>query len=334
MNKLAVFDKIDLSLIRVLHTVISECSVSRAAIRLQSSQPAVSAQLRRLRELTGDPLLVRCGQAMAPTKVALNLLEPAAAILQHAQSMFGDNSAVRDFDPATASLTFRIATTDYLDPFFLPELALHLRRLAPHLRVEVIQLTPDLDYRQALSRGEADLVIGNWLEPSDELHLGRLITDEVVCLVSQDHPAARLPKEGKRAWTVAQYLACEHVAPPPMHPGALGIIDEHLALKGLSRNIVVRNPHFAQLPYMVAGSLLVLTTGRRFCERYTQQMGVKIIRCPVTFPPMNYYQLWHDLTHHSAASRWLREQVREVVRNLQHIRPPWRALSQPSVAGH
>lgn len=329
MSKSALFEKIDLSLIRVLHTVITECSVSRAATRLKSSQPAVSSQLRRLRELTGDPLLVRCGQTMAPTDVALSLLEPAAAILQHAQSMFGHTSSVRDFDPATTHLTFRIAATDYLDPYFLPELTLRLRRLAPNIRVEVIQLGVDLDYRRSLARGEVDLVVGNWLEPSDELHLGRLVTDEVVCLVSEDHPAAKLPKEGKRAWTVDQYLAAEHVAPPALHPGAVGIIDEHLSMQGLRRNIVVRNPHFAQLPYMVAGSWLVLTTGRRFCERYAQQMRVKIIKCPVAFPPMNYYQLWHDLTHHSAASRWLREQVRDVVRGLPTIRPPTRAEALP-----
>lgn len=329
MNKNMLFEKIDLSLIRVLHTVITECSVSRAAIRLQSSQPAVSSQLRRLRELTGDPLLVRCGQSMAPTDVALSLLAPAAAILSHAQSMFGHKSTVREFDPATSTLTFRIAATDYLDPFFLPELTLRLRRLAPHVRVEVVPLTADLDYRRSLARGEVDLVIGNWLEPSDELHLGRLISDEVVCMVSETHPAARLPKEGKRAWSVDQYLAAEHVAPPALHPGAVGIIDEHLAMQGLRRNIVVRNPHFAQLPYMVAGSLLVLTTGRRFCERYAQHMRVKIVRCPVAFPTMNYYQLWHDLTHHSAASRWLREQVRDVVRGLQQVRPPTRAEALP-----
>lgn len=326
MSKSALFDKIDLALIRVLHTVITECSVSRAAIRLQSSQPAVSAQLRRLRELTGDPLLVRCGQTMAPTDVALSLLEPASAILQHAQAMFGHKSAVREFEPATSSLTFRIAATDYLDPFFLPELTLRLRRLAPNVRVEVVPLTSDLDYRRSLARGEVDLVIGNWLEPSDELHLGRLLTDEIVCLVSEDHPAARLPKEGKRAWSVEQYLAAEHIAPPPLHPGALGIIDEHLALQGLRRNIVVRNPHFAQLPYMVAGSLLVLTTGRRFCERYVRDLKVRLVRCPVVFPALNYYQLWHDLTHHSAASRWLREQVRDVVRGLHQVHPPVREV--------
>ena len=76
---------------------------------------------------------------------------------------------------------------------------MRLRRLAPHVRVEVVQLSADLDYRRSLARGEVDLVVGNWLEPSDELHLGRLLSDEVVCLVSEDHPAARLPKEGKRA---------------------------------------------------------------------------------------------------------------------------------------
>lgn len=329
MNKHAVFDKIDLSLIRVLHTVVTECSVSRAALRLGSSQPAVSAQLKRLRELTGDPLLVRCGQAMAPTDVALSLLEPAAVILHQAQAMFGQKNSVREFDAATTTLTYRIAAADYLDPFFLPELTLHLKRLAPGLRLEFIPLTADLDYRRSLLRGEVDLVIGNWLEPSDELHLGRLLSDEVVCLVSEDHPAARLPREGRRAWTVDQYLKAEHVAPPSLHPGGIGIIDEHLAVQGLRRHIAVRNPHFAQLPYIVAGSLLVLTTGRRFCERYAQQLRVKIIRCPVSFPAMNYYQLWHDLTHHSAASRWLREQVREVVRNLQQVRPPLRAEALP-----
>jgi DNA-binding transcriptional LysR family regulator len=329
MGKSAVFDKIDISLIRVLHTVISECSVSRAARRLQSSQPAVSAQLKRLRDLTGDPLLVRCGQGMAPTDVALSLLEPASVILRQAQSMFGLHSTSREFDPLTSTLTFRIAATDYLDPFFLPELALHLKRLAPHVNIEFVALSADLDYRRSLARGEVDLVIGNWLEPAVELHLGRLVTDEVVCLVADHHPAASLPSTGPGAWRVDQYLAAEHVAPPPLHPGGIGVIDEHLALRGLKRHIVVRNPNFAQMPYLVAGSNLVLTTGRRFCERYAQQLRVKIVPCPVNFPSMVYHQLWHDLTHHSPAGCWLREQVSVVVRQLQQLRPPWRAEALP-----
>ena len=90
----------------------------------------------------------------------------------------------------------------------------------------------------------------------------------------------------------------------------------HLASLGVRRDIVVRSAHFSLIPLMVAQSLLVLTTGRLFCSRYVDSLPVRIVRCPVAFPPLTYYQLWHDLTHASAANRWLREQVREVARNL------------------
>jgi DNA-binding transcriptional LysR family regulator len=67
---------------------------------------------------------------------------------------------------------------------------------------------------------------------------------------------------------------------------------------------------------MVARTSLVLTTGRQFCSRYIDKLPVRILRCPVVFPPLTYYQLWHDLTHASPAVRWLREQVRDVAREL------------------
>jgi DNA-binding transcriptional LysR family regulator len=85
---------------------------------------------------------------------------------------------------------------------------------------------------------------------------------------------------------------------------------------GLARRVAVKTAHFSLIPLMVAQSLLVLTTGRLFCSRHVDSLPVKILRCPVPFPPLTYYQLWHDVTHASASARWLREQVREVARNL------------------
>ncbi len=110
-------------------------------------------------------------------------------------------------------------------------------------------LYEEYDYRRHLATGDVDLVIGNWLEPPGELHLGRLTSDEVVCLVAEDHPAVR--SAGDRGWSIEKYLACEHVAPMPLHPGARGVIDEHLVAQGLSRNIVVRASHFSLIPLMV-----------------------------------------------------------------------------------
>ena len=326
MSERADFDKIEVRLIRVLQTLITERSVSRAAMRLHSTQPAVSAQLKRLRALTGDPLLVRTGNSMMPTATALQMLEATNRILHEADRLFGPRARRHDFEPQSSRATFRIAASDYLDPLFLPELVAHLKRAAPLARLVLLPLSEGFDYRTSLATGEVDLVIGNWLEPPDELHLGRLLTDEIVCLVAADHPALR-----NAAWSVERYLACEHVAPTPLHArvqgAAPGVIDEHLESLGLARDIAVRTAHFSLIPLMVAQSLLVLTTGRLFCSRYVDSLPVRIVRCPVAFPALTYYQLWHNLTHASASVRWLREQVRDVARGLTRQRMPQRAAA-------
>ena len=310
------FDKIELSLVRLFHTVITERSISRAALRLQTTQPAVSAKLKRLRELTGDPLLVRAGHGMVPTPAALALMEPAAELLRSAQLMFGSRTHGLDFDPASSTLHFRVAASDWLDPMVLPELVGRIKTRAPGVTLEILPLTGEYDYRLHLSRAEVDLVIGNWLKPPGELHIGQLFADEVVCLVAADHPAVRNP----RWWTAERYLESEHIAPRPLHAGARGVIDEHLASQGQVRNITVRTPHFALAPMMAARSHLVLTTGRQFCSHYVDTLPVCIVRCPIRFPALTYYQLWHELSHHASAGRWLREQVRDVARTLARTR--------------
>ncbi len=234
-----MFDKIDLHLIRVLHTVLVERSVSRAALRLGMYQPAVSAALKRLRELAGDPLLVRSGAGMVPTVAGLRMVEPAADILRAAEMLFSD---ARSFDPATTSHVFSLAASDYLDPTFLPQLVTQLKAQAPGCGIDIHPLSADADYRHQLAQGQVDVVIGNWPKPPDDLHLGRLFGDEVVCLVANHHPAV------KRGWDTEAWLAADHIAPMPTHPGARGVIDDHLASLGLVRKMVARCPYFGLIP--------------------------------------------------------------------------------------
>jgi DNA-binding transcriptional LysR family regulator len=313
MRDQALFDKIDLHLIRVLHTVLTDRSVSRAAVRLGMYQPAVSSALKRLRELAGDPLLVRTGGQMVPTEAGLRMIEPAASILRAAEMLFSD---ARSFEPQTATTTFRIAASDYLDPVFLPRLVAQLKRQAPLTRIEIHPLSSDSDYQAHLAQGQVDLVIGNWLQPPDELHMARLFDDEVVSLVSQDHPAVR------RGWDLDGWLSAEHIAPTPTHPGARGIIDQMLDSLGLQRHITARCAHFGLIPDMVAASLLVLTTGRQYCERVAQRLPLQILECPVTMPRLMYYQLWHERTHGSSASRWLRALTKDVAASLRSPHSP------------
>ncbi|MEO7107871.1 MAG: LysR family transcriptional regulator [Rhodoferax sp.] len=308
MRNHSLFDKIDLHLIRVLHTVLTERSVSKAAIRLGMHQPAVSSALKRLRDFAGDPLLVRSGSGMVPTEAALRMLEPSASILRAAEMLFSD---AKGFEPTTAHNTFRVAASDYLDPFFLPQLVAQIKSQAPLTEIEILSLSGSADYRAQLAQGEVDVVIGNWPTPPDELHLGRLFGDEVVCLVSNKHPAVR------RGWDEASWLEADHIAPGATHPGAKGVIDDHLTSLGLSRHIAARCPYFGQIPAMVASTLLVMTTGRQYCERFTDTLPVTILPCPVVFPRLMYYQLWHERTHTSASARWLRDCVKSVAAALK-----------------
>jgi len=308
MRDQSLFDKIDLHLIKVLHTVLTERSVSKAAVRLGMHQPAVSSALKRLREFAGDPLLVRSGPGMVPTEAGLRMLEPSASILRAAQMLFSD---ARGFNAATARVTFRVAAADYLDPLFLPGLIAEIKVKAPLSEIEIHPLSAASDYRTQLAQGDVDVVIGNWPAPPQDLHLGRLFGDEVVCLLSKKHPAVR------RGWDQAAWLEAEHVAPMATHPGAKGFIDAHLLELGLQRHIAARCPYFGLIPAMVASTLLVLTTGRQYCERFVDTLPVVILPCPVEFPRMMYYQLWHERTHASASSRWLRERVKSVAASLK-----------------
>eukprot|EP01035_Chromulina_nebulosa_P060838 gene60838-83209_t len=150
MRDHALFDKIDLHLIRVLHTVLTERSVSRAAVRLGMHQPAVSAALKRLRDLSGDPLLVRGGRGMVPTQHGESLLKPAKRILDETESLFSPKTA---FVPQEEARTFHIAAPDYMNTQFFTEVIARVRRESPKSRLVIHALGPDADYVRLLSDG-------------------------------------------------------------------------------------------------------------------------------------------------------------------------------------
>lgn len=313
MRSTFVFDKIDIHLIRVLHTVLTERSVSRTALKMGMYQPAVSAALRQLRTLIGDPLLVRSGGHMVPTDFGLHLIEPSARVLEAAEQLF---MASREFEPRSEKLTFRIGASDFLDPIFLPHLVTQLKAQAPLCRIEIRSLSEHRQYDDQLANGDLDLVIGNWAHPSEELHRVPLFQDTVVSMVGLHNPIVR------RGWDQAAWLEAEHLAPTSTHLGDKGVIDEYLQSMGLKRNIVARSQNFGLMPGMVASTLLVLTTGRHYCERYINgfggQLPLAIVDSPIKFPAMSYYQLWHDRSHRSSSAIWLRQLVKSVADSLRN----------------
>jgi len=109
--------------------------------------------------------------------------------------------------------------------------------------------------------------------------------------------------------TLDDYLSLPHVAPSQMMPGYHGVIDSFLERQNLQRNVVVESAYFGLIPYMLTQTDLVLTTGRQFMRFYEKTLPLKTYTVPLKFPPMRFYQLWHQRVHQAPEHKWLRDQV-------------------------
>jgi DNA-binding transcriptional LysR family regulator len=300
-------DGIDSYLLRVLYTLIQEKNVSRTAVKLNQSQPAISTALKRLREMTGDELLVRSKAGMVPTDYALSLVEPLRQALAAVDRI---TRGVPVFNPATTKRRFRLASPDYMDAFFLPRAVAMIRAQAPNAQIELHSLNSDYDFEQYLEDGTLDLVVGNWPDPPEHLHLLPLLDDEVVVLMRRDHALANKPI------TQELYLQAAHLAPSPYAASQRGLIDVHLGRERLQRRVMVTAPYFSLAPYMLLETDLLFTTSRHFAEHFARFLPLKVVPSPVAFPRMKFYTLWHERTHANEECQWLRNTLQCAAREL------------------
>ncbi len=156
--------RIDLNLLVILDALLSEQHVTRAAERVHLSQPAVSHALARLRDVLGDPLLVRQGGTLVPTARALELAAPLAEALAQVQALLAPNR----FDPASAKRRFRVAMSDYSAAIFLPRLVRVLRREAPGIDLQIIQTSRE-GMVEGVLNGDLDLAAGVFPDMPAEL---------------------------------------------------------------------------------------------------------------------------------------------------------------------
>lgn len=306
-------DLVDIHLLRVLAALVAERSVSRAAVRMNQTQPAISAALKRLRDAFGDPILVRERGGMVPTARALQLRESAREVLGEIDRML---AGPERFEPGASVMTFTVATPDYLAASFMAEVVGRFRAEAPQARLLIHPLTPGYDYERALAQGELDIVIGNWPLPPERMHLSLLIEDELVCMMSPANPLA-----APGAMTLQRYLAAAHVVPTPFAKSHRAVVDSYLAGLRQTRDARVFVPYYAMAPYLVAQSDLVFTTARHFAEQFTASLPVVSVPAPEGFPRMRFYQLWHERSQHQAAHRWLRGLLSTVGSHLAQSAP-------------
>lgn len=289
--------RIDLNLLAALDALLAERNVTRAARRLGLSQPALSAQLARLRAIFGDPLLLPAQRGMIPTQRALDLEEPLRAALD---ALRGVAAAGAGFDPAAARLTVGIAASDYVQMALLRPLALALAREAPGLRLAFRSLDAAALVAQ-MERGEVDLATATPELAPERLRMRPLFEEHYVAIVRRDHPAVG------ETLDLDTFCALDHVIVSPQGGGFSGPADAALAAHGRSRRVALSVPGFLIVPEIVATSdLLALVPSRLVREEAGR---FRTFAPPVPVPGFQMTMLWHDRTAQHPAQRWLRARL-------------------------
>ena len=286
----------DLNLLITLDVLLAEGNVTRAAQRLRLSPSAMSRALARLRETTGDPLLVRAGRGLVPTPMALELRNKVGQIVQDAQAVLRPAKA-----PDLHSLVriFTLRSSEGFAENFGPQLIACVREAAPSVRLRFIQ---KLDKDSApLREGSIDLetgVVANTMGP--ELRAQALFRDGLVGVVRMGHDFCR------GAITTARYAGGRHIG--ISRKGLeMGAIDEALALLGLGRDIATIVGGFSTALALAKGDDLIASVP----ERHTGNLraGMHTFTLPFATPEFTVSLLWHPRLQADPAHRWLRELV-------------------------
>jgi DNA-binding transcriptional LysR family regulator len=291
----------DFNLLVTLDVLLAELSVARAARRLRLSPSAMSRALARLRETTGDPLLVRAGRGLVPTPRALELRERVALLVQDGTAVL---SPVERLNLAKLVRTFTLRTSDGFVENFGPRLLARIHTEAPGVRLRLLQKS-DKD-SGPLREGSVDMETGV-VDPdmSPELRAKALFVDHFVGVVRSGHPLAR----GKL--TLARYAAGRHIS-IARRGEEQNMIDPLLDSLGRRREIATIVGGFSAAIALARNSDLIATVPERHTE--SLRVGMYSFRLPFPSPEFTVALIWHPRMEADAGHRWLRECLLEVCR--------------------
>jgi DNA-binding transcriptional LysR family regulator len=293
---------LDLNLALVLHTVLVERNVARAAAKLRVTPSAVSNALARLRALLGDPLVTRLGRGIVPTPRALELVPRLARTIADLEGIF----ASEPFDPSRTTRTFTLAVADAGQVTWVPAIAAALVVAMPsaHLRVVGIDALISLGN---LGSSEVDLHLGLRAE-GPGIHAEDLVNEHTVLVAREGHPVL-----AKKA-TARSLGELRHVH-VDMLPGK-GMRDRvamTYARAVIPRVVTMTVPSFSAAAAVLARTDLVATFPASLVRARGKALGLRSVRGPVPEHTLAMAMCWHERTHGDPAARAFRDLVRKAV---------------------
>ncbi|MEA3107834.1 MAG: hypothetical protein QOI88_2439 [Gammaproteobacteria bacterium] len=307
------FNNFDLNLLRVFDAILQTRSVTTAAANLHLTQPAVSKQLNRLRELLEDPLFVRTNDGMAPTPRAEALAGPIRQALSEVRNAIEQQLG---FDPGTSDRTFRIFMNDVGQMALLPRVLAVIVKEAPLVNIQTVQI-PTLRMRSVgLESGDVDLAVGYFEEFDGSMHRQVLFEEHYVGMVRAGHPTIR------GTLSFEQFLQSPHLVYQPSgggHGSQENFVDKAFWQAGVERRVAVRLAHAVGISAMVSHTDLLVIVPQMLAQACANLVDVSILDLPIEIPRIQIAQYWHDRFHTDPGSRWLRSVFARLYGSRRHI---------------
>ena len=296
---------VDLNLLVSLDALLETRNVTRAAERLHLSQPALSAQLSRLRTLFGDALLIPAekGRGMVPTTRALELQAPLHALLADLAVLV---SARPTFDPYVQARSFTIAASDNGTVMAgLPLMEVLRHAAGPQVRI-AFRYAEHSRIAEQMEQGTVDFLIGSERMVPPSMKAIRLLTERFVMAQRKGHP------RGTAALDLDAYCNdLQHVLVSTSGGAFEGFMDEHLQRLGRRRQVVLSIQQFILAPAILQETDYVCTLPSRLVARYASTLDAFVL--PFEAQGFALFLAWHPRNQTDAAHSWLRQLVARCV---------------------
>lgn len=290
-------DRLTLWELRVLNTLLAERSLTRAALALRISQPAVSKVLARLRRRFDDPLLVRAAHGMEPTRRALTLQRTIQDVLLAAREL---DAPAEEFNPQQSQRLFRLFISDAGIVRLLPQVMHVLQKEGCSVLLHAVQIDPER-LALKLEGGDIDLAVGPFPNLGQTIRGQRLLTEGYVSVTRQGHPRLTA-RPSLSAFCEERHVVVSGYEAKPAH----GELDRLLTAALPPANITLRVPGFVAAAMVAKYTDAVATLPARVGTMLAQELTLQLVRPPLVLPQVSIGLYWHERSHRDPANKWLR----------------------------
>ncbi|HWE53035.1 MAG TPA: LysR family transcriptional regulator [Bryobacteraceae bacterium] len=290
-------NQIDLNLFTVFEAIHSEGSVTRAASRLNLTQPALSHSLARLRAALKDELFIRHGKKMVPTPLTRSIITDVRSALQLLELGLQESG----FDPARSQRVFQIGMRNIVEPAILPPLMRKLETIAPEIAVHFLRMDRR-DTETELTSGAVDMVVDVPMPVSHAVHQRELSSEDFIVVARADHKAIR----GRL--NLKAYLSQSHILVSSRRMGP-ALIDVELKSRGQRRAVLLRCQDYFTACRVVSETNLLLTMPERYARLSNAGLDNRIYPFPMKIARFSLNLYWHESADADRENCWLRDQL-------------------------